>query len=179
MKITSFRDLESYIYSSVILPFKDLRVDNIHYESPLQDGSSPWIFAIRSEEVSGEFHHNFQRDRAREQAKSLVMLKVGGANLVVADYDHSLRKVTIYRGAFDGLDKGNYLLKRLEEAFRSNTPFEKVVIDEGTRSVAVYIPQEDPERDEMPLSSLIWGDEDEEDERDEDEEDLEEQDIPF
>lgn len=177
MKITSLSALESYIYSSVILPFKNLKVQSISSVSPLLDGSNHWAFSLSMEQIHGNFHHNFQRDRAREQAKTLVVLKAGGMTQVVADYDRRLRKVTIYQGAFQALDKGNYLMKRLEEAFRSNTPFEKVVINPGTRTADVYLDNEDPE--EEALSSIpVWGDEGEDDnDSQDDEEDYD--DLPF
>jgi hypothetical protein len=138
MKVTSLKDVESYIYSTVILPLKGLQIDGLNQSSPIRgDRGRDWKLGLIREDVQGEFAHNYERDDAREQAWWLVTLSDGARTSIIADYDPRRHNVTIFKGSTGSWKGINILLNKLDEAFRRNTPFDKVKVVDDKRSVAV------------------------------------------
>lgn len=146
MKVTSLKDVESYIYSTVILPLKNLNVDSLDSSSPIQDSQGHVLaLGLTRETVSGDWNHNYQRDTARENAKWLVYLEGGHGNFVVADYDPMKRNVRVYEPPFRQLGL-QILRNKLAAAFRDNTPFNTVRLVDDVREFDRHLSSEEVER---------------------------------
>lgn len=140
MKVTSLKDVENYIYSVVILPLKDLGVEELSHQSPImgKDGNA-WQLGLARESIQGEFQHNYERDSAREGARWLVNLRAEGKRIVLADYQPRRHTVTMYQREVGTIKGANILFNKLEEAFRRYTPFDKVKVLPERRGDAVNI----------------------------------------
>ena len=79
MKVTSLKDMESYIYSRVVLPLKELDVDSLNISSPMTDGQGRNIELSVIPEETGHvrYDHNFMRDEARNSALKWLMHVIG------------------------------------------------------------------------------------------------------
>jgi len=143
MKVTSLKDVESYIYFSVIVHLKDLQLpEPIRVETPVFSDHGPVEFRLTREKLVGNFQHNFQRHRAKTDAKHLVIIRTGLTNQIAADYDPITKDVNIYPEAFNIGRGTKILLNKLVEAFNQNTPFRKVtmvpnILRESARMVEV------------------------------------------
>lgn len=138
MKVTSLKDMESYIYSSVILPLKELEVESLSMETPMRDAQGRGLqLSLTREEVVGDFHHNYQREAARTHARWVVRLRGGNVNKLVADYSPKRHTVRLYGWNQDS--EYRMLMNKLAEAFLSNTPFDKVFFETGSRSMTAHI----------------------------------------
>lgn len=148
MKVTSLRDMESYLFLNVILPLKKLNVEAGSTSSPITTDNGEQIqFAIQKESIMNGYDHNYQRDEARRLAKDLIVLSDSHTASIVADYESKRHTVRIYRPAFDNFTGGKFLCNKLVEAFESNTPFTKVTVLEQVR---------DQRQDASVLESLIF-----------------------
>lgn len=141
MKVTSLKDMESYIYSSVILPLKDLDVQ-LHNSSPITANNGNILeFSVGRERLDGDFDHNYQRDAARDQLRWLVTLRDGYSSFIVADYETKRHVVRIYKEAFDQFEKGGMLYNKLIEAFGKYTPFGDIKYVGGIRESEIDLSQ--------------------------------------
>lgn len=141
MRVTSLKELDNYIYSSVVIPLKGLVIDPLTYNSPIEDNGGRRVsFEIVREEVMGDFHHNFQRNDAREKAKWLVLMRCNHRGYVVADYEPRRHAVRVYAPSFAMAGLSPIIKNKLTEAFRNNAPFGKVsvVLDE-MRDTTVHV----------------------------------------
>lgn len=144
MKITGLKDMESYIYSKVILPLKELDVQGLAVETPMHDdkGTNYELLIVREETGHVRFAHNFQRNEAQANAKHLIILRYMHGSRVLADYDSRTHNVTVYEGAFEP-SKGRLLMNKLVEAFNQYTPFTKVKVIKDIRDVYAPISMEE------------------------------------
>lgn len=143
MKVTSLKDMESYIYSTVILPLKELDVEGFSVRSPMThpNGKRIDLFVNREETGHLRHEHNFQREEWRNAALHLIWFKMGYDMRVLADYDHRKHKVRVYKPAFSRLQT-NLLMNKLIEAFNMYTPFNGVEVLDRTREG--YMETNDP-----------------------------------
>lgn len=135
MKVTSLKDVDSYIYSSVVLPLKELDVDGLAISSPMttRRGQPIKLQVTREETGHRRYDHNYQRDEARNSALHLIWYKFGYNQGVLADYDSRKHNVRVYAPAFRDVDDGKFLMNKLLQAFGNYTPFTNVSIEESVR----------------------------------------------
>lgn len=135
MKVTSLRDVEKYIYSSVILPLQNLGV-SLRMDTPISLNGSPVTFEVALERTSGRAAHNYMRDIARENLKSLVYMMDGnGRSEIVAEIDvkHNVR---IFKPAIARVlptQGRGIILSALVNSFDGNIPFKEVTVVEQYR----------------------------------------------
>lgn len=136
MKLNSLKSLESYIYLSVILPLKGLTLGRIDSQSPaLGHHGGYFSLEIGLESIDrSRYAHNYQREQASNRAKYLIYLSDGHHRAIVADYSEKTKEVSIFKDAFSGWVDAHIIDVKLEEAFRTHTPFSKVSIVKGSRS---------------------------------------------
>jgi len=135
VKATSLKDMESYIYSAVMIPLKSLDMEPMWLTSPLIDKAGyPIEFTVQRERVSrNHFDHNYQAEEARLHAKMLVFIHHKGRVNVAADYSKRRHNVRIYPEAFAKIERGSLLLNKFREAFETHSPFNQVVQKRGLR----------------------------------------------
>lgn len=127
MKVTSFRDVETYIYSSVIIPLKQLNIPDLQFPSPIRgENGEDWQFSVRSQPINRDYRRNYQRTQAMRRANQQVMLFAEGREYVVAMYHPRQKWVKIYKRPFHSL-KAVPLMGKLYEAFYTNSPFGKIM----------------------------------------------------
>lgn len=127
MKVTSFRDVEIYIYSSVIMYLKGLNAPDLAFPSPIKgENGLDWQFGVSPEPIHREFRRNYQREQAQERANLQVTLFTGNQDYVVATYNPKQKWVKIYERPFRVL-KAVPLMGKLYEAFYTNAPFGKII----------------------------------------------------
>lgn len=129
MKVKSLKDLEAYIYAQVILPLKDLQAPSINLGSPMSDGDMRIELHVWRPEIDyGQHRRDYQRRIARSKQPYIVSVDIGyGERRNVAEYNPRGHSVVIYKQSLRGVSSGGVLLGKLEEAFKTNTPFTKVV----------------------------------------------------
>lgn len=132
----SLKDLEHYIYSSVVLPLSDLDLPSLGVSSPLVNKRGEALeFFITTERVTGDFHYNYQRDKARLMANRLVMvgrLYQGGEH-VVAEYDERKRSVIVYPEAIQMAGLPRIVTNKLINSLMTHEPFCSVREASGIR----------------------------------------------
>lgn len=128
MKVTSFKDVETYLYSSVIAPLKKLNTNLSGVESPLRstNGEKVWTLQVVPEPPIRSYRRQYQRMQARRKANLQVVLYTGTREYVVAMYNPKHHWVKVYERPFRVL-KATPLMGKLYEAFQNNTPFSKVI----------------------------------------------------
>lgn len=128
MKVTSFRDVETYLYSSVILPLKGMNVRPLDFPSPISsiDGKRVWELRVMPEPQHRVFRRNYQNTQARRNANQQVVLWTGTAEYVIATYQPRNHWVKVYERPFKTL-KATPLMGKLYEVFSKNTPFTKII----------------------------------------------------
>lgn len=154
MKINSFKDLETYVYSCIILPLKGLNLPDLHYSSPVRDkDGNIWKFSLEQTPIRGEFRRNYQRNRARSQRNWWVILTKGDNTRkeVIGEYNKDNHWIKLWDSTFKESD-AMPVFGKLFEAFDTNTPFTKVIVDYGKspRYVVDTINRDDVDRDESP-----------------------------
>ena len=132
LKLKSHKDLDRYIYSEVIVPMKKMHLPTLNISSPVQYRDYPVQLTVHASEVSyANLRHNYERRIARDKAKTLVSMTVGGYSYTVAEYDsaksHSVR---IFQGDLNrrGHAELGVVISRLEKMFKMHTPFTKVTV---------------------------------------------------
>lgn len=128
MKVTSFRDVETYIYSSLISRLKGLNIPEINFPSPIRgESGQTWELGIQSEPLQREFRRNYQRTQAQRKANTLIVLYAEGKEYIVGCYYPRQKWVKLYKKPFKQLN-ATPLMGRLFEAFYTETPFGKVIM---------------------------------------------------
>lgn len=142
MKITGLKDMESYIYSKVILPLKELDIKGLEIKSPMHDGDEKYYELLLSREETGHvrFAHTYLRHETEANALHLIKLRYANSLQILADYDSRTHEVKIYEPAFTP-SKGQLLMNKLIEAFNHYTPFTNIRIIKGTRDYFADIPE--------------------------------------
>lgn len=129
MKVQSLKSLETYIYSQVILPLKNLQVPNINLDSPLRNRSGePLQLNVSRMEIDySQYRRDYQRRIARQKQPFIVTIDSLINRRKIAEYNPKGHSVIIFRDAMRDVTNSGILLGKLEEAFKTNTPFTKVV----------------------------------------------------
>jgi hypothetical protein len=144
VKLTSIKELDNYIYSSIILPLKGLDVPPVVSSSPMEMMANIFLhFEIRREEIRGDFQHNFQREAARELAGFLVVALVGYNGYIAAHYDQHRHRVTVWPEALTKLGAPKLVVNRFTTAFEEHTPFDKVETAAGVGSITRVVTARD------------------------------------
>lgn len=130
MKVTNLKDVETYIYSSVILPLKSLNVPSLEYPSPIKgENGNVWQLSTRLAPVNREFRRNYQRTQALRRADWQVILYNGSRPYIIATYNPKNHWVKLYERPFRKL-MAKLLMAKIQEAFNKNTPFTKVIVEQ-------------------------------------------------
>lgn len=158
MKVTSFKDVETYIYSSVIMPLKALNVPSLDIPSPIRGNRDrEWSFQVRQAPLTREFRRNYQRTQAQRRSNMQVVLFTGSAEYVVASYNRKQHWVKIYERPFRVL-KAMPLLGKLYEGFYQNTPFSKIITEMDAPRERAFR-HRNPLDEEPVLDDYPYGDE--------------------
>lgn len=129
MKVTALRDVETYIYSSVIMPLKGLAVPDLHFPSPIRgENGEEWQFQVRQERLHRDYRRNYQRTQAQRLANWEVVLFANGKEYVVAHFNPRVKWVKMYERPFRVL-KAMPIMGKLYEGFYQNTPFGKIITE--------------------------------------------------
>lgn len=168
MKVTSFKDVETYLYSSVIIPLKRLNVRPLDFPSPItsSNGKKVWQLRVESELPRRNYRRNYQNTQARRRANQQVILWTGQHEYVVAMYNPHNHWVKVYERPFKIL-KATPLMGKMYEVFSKNTPFTKVITELDPPVQGIYRNRHgqatDNMADEMPYDEDMegYGEEDE------------------
>lgn len=129
MKVTSLRDVETYIYSSVIVPLKEMNVPPLDFATPIRgEADREWLLSVRQQPLNRDYRRNYQRTQAQRSRDWQVILFTGQREYVVATYNRKQHWVKIYERPFKIL-KAMPLMGKLYEGFYQNTPFTKVMTE--------------------------------------------------
>lgn len=128
MKVTSLKDVETYLYTSVVLPLKNIQAPELNFPSPItgKDGNS-WSLQLQREPLERRYRRNYQRDRAQNNRRWQVILSTPSKMYLVAEYSHKTHWVRLYEEPFRKLNSMP-LLGQLYKVFHENTPFTKVIM---------------------------------------------------
>jgi hypothetical protein len=135
MKVTSLKDMDNYIYSTVVLPLKELDVDGLSSVSPITDDNGRQAqFHVGNEDIHNvRYAHNFQREEAQRSTLRLVFLKYNRTTIIVADYNPKKHNVNIYTPQLETIEGGKLILNKLIHAFENHTPFTRVELQSSVR----------------------------------------------
>lgn len=129
MKVTSLKDVETYLYSSVLVPLKQLRGVDFAYQSPLAgDAGDIWTVGTDQEQVR-RVRHNYERDWIQERAPWVIRLFTdnGEKQYIVGQYDPKTHAVILYETPFKLL-RAMPLLGKFHQMFSTHPPFTDVSI---------------------------------------------------
>lgn len=151
MRVTSFKDVETYLYSSVVVPLKKLSTNLSEVKSPItsNDGKREWTIQVLPEPPARRYRRQYQRMQASRNANLQVILFTGKREYVVATYNPRHHWVKVYERPFRVLH-ATPLMGKLYEAFQNNTPFGKVIseLDPPVQRGDVAGPEPEVEDDE-------------------------------
>lgn len=128
MKITSFREVEGYIYAMLVLPLKQLDVPELGLSSPISEGGSTWHLGLYQQEISSNLRRNYQRNEARRNRNWILGMEVEGKVHIVGEYSVRNRWVRLYEQPFREL-KSMPLLGKMYDVFDRDSMFPKVFIE--------------------------------------------------
>lgn len=128
MKVTSLKDVETYLYTSVVLPLKNRDGLSLTCPSPIfGKNGNPWNMEVIQPQVP-RGRHNYERDFNQVIEPFLVYLH--GATdkpQILAQYNPKTKAVEIYEHPFKLLN-AMPLLGKLHQMFNSHAPFGRVSI---------------------------------------------------
>lgn len=131
MRITTFKDLEGYLYSRVVLPIRQLNVPEMDFGSPMTgDKGEAWTIRL-DRAPTRSFRRQGPRRRAARYSDYLIKLRVGEDNIVdyiLASYNVSNHNVVMYEHPFKLL-KAMPLFGKMHDVFTRHTPFNKIRVD--------------------------------------------------
>lgn len=139
MKVTSLKDVETYLYSSVIIPLKQLNVRQLDFPSPISsnDGRKLWTFRIAPEPPRRRYRRNYQNTLAQRRANLQILLSTGNREYVVATYNSKTHWIKVYERPFKTLG-ATPILGKLYEILNKNTPFTKIISELDPPTEGVY-----------------------------------------
>jgi hypothetical protein len=129
MKVTSLKEVENYLYASLLAPLKGLVV-NMEIPSPLKgnDGRN-WHIEYGRTRIQN-YRRNYQRDRAMEKRDYLMILIAGNQRHIIGKYFPKGRFVELYKEPFRELHAG-ILMGKIHHMFNTHAPFTKITIKES------------------------------------------------
>lgn len=126
MKDLKSNQMENYLYSSVVIPLKGLKVKKLYTSSPLVSPNGRTISFHINHDV-GVFRRNYQRDRARHSGDKKIILFDQYEEYICGRYTKHNHKVEFYSDVFKQF-KLNYTLSKLCSLINGTSPFGKVKI---------------------------------------------------
>ena len=142
MKVTSLRDVEAYIYSSVVLPLKKLNVEYLEIQSPIRDETGQvWQLSLNQTPITGNFRRRYQRTQAERKRNWNICLTTGRETFVVGEYNIKNHWVKLYEAPFRKVN-AIMLLGKLHDVLNRNTPFTKIIVLQGEEKAKAIIPDD-------------------------------------
>lgn len=132
MKPASFKEIETYIYTSIVLPLKGLAVQELRYPSPLM-GEDGLVWELRTILTPVRIHYrrNYQRTQAERRRNYWIILKIAdGRRFVLGEYHIKYHTVKLYQQAFSELN-AIPLMGKMLDVFQTNSPFTKITVESG------------------------------------------------
>lgn len=132
MKPIPLKDVDAYIYTSIIMPLKNLNMQEIEFGSPMEtkDGY-PMTFYLDDSPMTREYRRQYQRTQAQRRADKLIKLHIDGGESpgmhILCSYNNKTHRITLYQDTFRRLGL-NMLFNRMQLAFSANTPFTKIIL---------------------------------------------------
>jgi hypothetical protein len=132
MRVTSFKDVGIYLYTSAILPLKRLNLEELDFPSPLRgENGEVWTLSLERAAVPRRYRRNYQNMQANRRRDWHVILKVAhGQKYILASYNERNHWVKMYQEPFKVLG-AMPLFGRLHHLFNTNTPFGKIVVEDA------------------------------------------------
>lgn len=159
MKVTSSKELETYIYSSVVLPLKGLNLPELHSPTPLTDDAGiAWYFMLKRTPIRPSYRRNYQREIAN--AKRNYWITFGSRGMpsqVIGEYNIKNHWVKLWEKPFRDIN-AMPIFSKLWNTLDNNTPFTKIIVITGN-SMPVIPNRRPMPWDEEPVSD--WGEPDE------------------
>ena len=157
IQVTSLKDVETYLYTSVVLPLKGLRVDSLHFPSPISDKRGyNWSFELQRMPVLHQFAHQYEREQAERERNWGIFLNTGRRSYEVGEYHPKKHWVKLYKDPFDEVG-AKLIFSKLVEVLSTNTPFTDVKIQDhppvivDVEAPVPPLPERDDDLDEMPF----------------------------
>lgn len=166
MKVTSFKDVETYLYTSVIMPLKGLNAPEFEFGSPIQgDNGVYWTLLLERSPLERRYRRNYQNERAERNRNWEIQLHTGeNKNHVLATYDINNHNIYLYKQPFRILD-AIPLMGKMHDMFSRTQPFNNIMIED-----AVPVPKPRRQRgetfrdaEEAPGFDPDWGEEENDD----------------
>lgn len=135
MRPASFKEIETYLYTSIVLPLKGLSVQELRYPSPLvgNDGER-WELQAVLTPTRLNYRRNYQRTQAERRRNWWIIVKIGEREhrrtLVLGEYHNKYHTVKLYQQAFSELD-AIPLMGKMLDVLQTNSPFTKVTVESG------------------------------------------------
>lgn len=127
MKLTTLKDLETYLYSAVVLPLRGIRGISLEYDSPIKGSNGElWSLTLDREAVRGHRRQGPRR-RAERSSAYLVRLNTNTDSYVVAKYNIRNHNIVLYEQPFKVL-KAMILFGKMHDVFVRYEPFNKIAI---------------------------------------------------
>lgn len=124
MEKVSPKELEAYIYSTVIFPLQGLQSEGFMMNTPIK-GMELMLCRTAVAEQDTEFR--YQREMARGDVNYLVCSHNGRGNMyALAEYDPDRKSVVIFEREFKRIPKGGMVLAKMTDLFNSSYPFATV-----------------------------------------------------
>lgn len=135
MKPASFKEIETYLYTSIVLPLKGLAVQELRYPSPLiGEDNQAWELETILTPVRLRYRRNYQRTQAERRRNYWIVLKIGDRpnrrRIVLGEYHIKYHTVKLYQQAFSEVG-AIPLMGKMLDIFQTNSPFTKVTIESG------------------------------------------------
>lgn len=133
MKVTTFKDLGVYLYTSIALPLRQLNVPVLEFGSPMRgDKDEEWTILLDKAPVR-HYRRSGQRHRAHQNSDWLIKLHVSddgdGRTYTLARYNVKNHNVTMYSHPFKVLN-AIPLYGKMHDMFKRCEPFNEII--EGT-----------------------------------------------
>ncbi len=121
MKVTSFKDVETYLYTSIILPLKNLQAPELEFGSPIRgDYGEPWILMLERTPAGRRYRRNIE-----------IQLNTGdNKNHILATYNIRNHNLYLYEQPFRVLN-ALPLLGKMHDMFNRTTPFNKIILEDA------------------------------------------------
>lgn len=149
MKKISTKDVEVYLYSSVILPLKALDVERFSYPSPFVDKAGfEATISIGTPIIDrSEYTYRYERELAHNGRPKVVICHYRGKAYVLAEYSPKRKVIEVFEHTFEKkLPYGRLMFRKLVEAFEQAHPFSRVKIT-----------RRQPEYDWLEVSGVYGG----------------------
>lgn len=127
-KATSLKQVDTYLYLSLILKLKELRVDSYSPETPFSREGKKVQVLIELEPSTRTPRHNYERERASRNRNVIIYALWNGQRVPLAYFHIKQKWVKIFQAGFNEMKMQIYLGK-FYELFYGNEPFGKVSIE--------------------------------------------------